>query len=203
METVADPKTKVRYGKAARRNSGGFLLAAMRFARSSRKFHRIGAVVSAIPVLIVLVTGIVLQLKKEFSWIQPPTANNDGPGLEIAFDDVLAAIRTVPEAGLQSWDDVDRLDVRPAKGIIKVRGKNRWEVQVSATSGKVLQAAYRRSDFFEELHDGSWFSDSAKLWIFLPAAVILLILWITGAYLWLLPYRVRRAKRQRLASNEK
>ena len=203
METVAEAKTKVGYGKSARRDPGGFLLAAMRFARPSRKFHRIGAVVSAVPVLIVLVTGLVLQLKKEISWIQPPTAKNDAPGLEIAFDDVLAAIRTVPEAGLQSWEDVDRLDVRPGKGIIKVRGKNRWEVQVSATSGKVLQTAYRRSDFFEELHDGSWVGEGSKLWIFLPSAIILLILWFTGAYLWLLPYRVRRAKRQRLASNEK
>ena len=44
-------------------------------------------------------------------------------------------------AGVQ---DIDRLDVRPGKGMLKVRCKNSWEVQIDANSGKVLQVAYRR-----------------------------------------------------------
>ena len=34
-----------------------------------------------------------------------------------------------------------------------------------------------------------------KLGVFLPAAVILLGLWISGVYLWLLPYAVKRRRR--------
>ena len=43
--------------------------------------------------------------------------------------------------------------------------------------------AYRRSDFIESIHDGTYFHDMAKLGVFLPSAIILLVLWITGMYL--------------------
>jgi hypothetical protein len=93
---------------------------------------------------------------------------------------VLHAVKQVPEVSLNSWDDIDRLDVRPTKGIIKVRGKNHWEVQLNAQNGDVLQVAYRRTDTIEAIHDGSWFFEGAKLWLFLPAALLLFVLWVTG-----------------------
>jgi hypothetical protein len=68
-------------------------------------------------------------------------------------------------------------------------------VQVDLQTGEVLQVAYRRSDLIESLHDGSWFHDRAKLWVFLPVAVVVLGLWGTGIYLFFLPYAVRRSRR--------
>jgi hypothetical protein len=53
-------------------------------------------------------------------------------------------------------------------------------VQLNATNGEVLQVAYRRTDTIEAIHDGSWFFEGAKLWLFLPAAILLFILWLTG-----------------------
>ena len=170
----------------------------MSVARLSRQLHRLGAIVTLLPVAVIFATGVILQLKKDVAWVQPPTATGSG-GLEIGFDEVLAAARTAPEAGIETWDDVDRLDVRPAKGTVKVRGKSRWEVQVDTATGDVLQVAYRRSDLIESIHDGSWFHDAAKLWLFLPTAIVLCGLWLTGAYLWVLPYWVRRRKRRRTA----
>jgi len=160
----------------------------------NRKVHRWGAVLALAPILLVIATGLVLQLKKESDWIQPPTVRGAGGDPAIAFATILEAARGVPEAEIATWDDIDRLDVRPNKGVVKVRAKNRWEVQVDTTTGEVLQVAYRRSDLFESLHDGSWFHDRAKLWIFLPSGLVLLGLWVTGVYLWLLPHRVRRRK---------
>ncbi|GIT57713.1 MAG: hypothetical protein Ct9H300mP18_11420 [Candidatus Neomarinimicrobiota bacterium] len=86
--------------------------------------------------------------------------------------------KTVKETNIDSWNDIDRLDVRIEKGIAKVRTKDRWEVQVDTYSGKVVQVAYRRSDIIEELHDGSWFHENVKLLIFLPSGIILFILWV-------------------------
>jgi hypothetical protein len=60
----------------------------------------------------------------------------------------------------------------------------------------VLQSTYRRSDLIESLHDGSWFHDRAKLFIWLPAGVVLCGLWGTGLYLWVLPYLTRRRRKQ-------
>lgn len=166
----------------------------------NRKLHRWGSILTALPLLVVIITGIILQLKKDWSWVQPPTAKSADPALELSFDEILAAASGVPEVEISSWDDVDRLDVRPDKGVVKVRANNRWEVQLDAKSGEVLHLAYRRSDLIESLHDGSWFSDGAKLWIFLPTAVILLGLWITGMYLWLLPHLVKRKKKKAASS---
>jgi hypothetical protein len=118
----------------------------------------------------------------------------------LSFDQILAAVAAVPEAEVTGWDDVDRLDVRPAKGMVKVRCRNRWEVQVDASTGAILQTEYRRSDLIESLHDGSFFGDPMKLWVFLPSAIILAVLWLTGMYLFVLPYWARwKKKKRRLA----
>lgn len=156
-----------------------------------RKAHRWGAVIIAVPFLLVIVTGILLQLKKEISWVQPPTMRGQGKSPAINFDAILAAVKSVPEAEVGGWDDVDRLDVQPKRGLAKVQLKNHWEVQVDLGTGAVLHSAYRRSDLIETLHDGSWFHDAAKLYVFLPAAVIVLGLWFTGMYLFVLPYAVK------------
>lgn len=97
---------------------------------------------------------------------------------------------------VSSWDDVNRIDVRPAKGMMKIWAKSNWEAQIDTATGQILQVAYRRSDLIEAIHDGSWFHDSAKLFLFLPAGATLLLLWITGMYLFILPYAVKfRRKR--------
>ena len=141
------------------------------FRKNSRKYsrsiHLWLSLVIFIPVIIVIASGLLLQ-------------NTQTNGPTISFDDVLHAVKQVPEVSLNSWDDIDRLDVRPTKGIIKVRGKNHWEVQLNAQNGDVLQVAYRRTDTIEAIHDGSWFFEGAKLWLFLPAALLLFVLWVTG-----------------------
>jgi uncharacterized iron-regulated membrane protein len=163
----------------------------------TRKLHRWGAIAIALPLLVVIASGILLQLKKEWAWIQPPTLRAETPALTLSFDEILAAATSVPEAGWSSWDDIYRLDVRPDKGIVKVRGNNRWEVQLDTATGQVLQSTYRRSDLIESFHDGSWFHDRAKLWVFLPMGFILACLWVTGVYLWILPLSAKRNGRKR------
>ncbi|HEX8363435.1 MAG TPA: hypothetical protein VF613_25165 [Longimicrobium sp.] len=58
-------------------------------------------------------------------------------------------------------------------------------------TARVLHAAYRRSDLIEPIHDGSWFHEHARLWLFLPAGLTLFVLWLTGIYLFVLPHWVR------------
>ena len=163
-------------------------------AKWNRKIHRWGSIVIALPLLLIIVTGVLLQLKKQSSWIQPPTVRGSSSEPTLTPAEVLVAVRAIPEARVSTWEDIDRLDVRPSKGIVKVRCMNRWEVQLDASTGEVLQSMMRRSDLIESLHDGSWFYDSVKLWIFLPVALILGGLWGTGLYLFLLPYIVKRRR---------
>jgi len=155
----------------------------MRFTQFNRVVHRWATVLVTIPLLIVIVTGLLLMLKKEFVWIQPPSQRGISAEPTLPFEQILETARTVPEAGIQSWEDIDRLDVRPDKGMLKVRAQNRWEIQLDAETGEILQVAYRRSDLIESIHDGSFFHDGVKMWIFLPAAIVLFIMLLTGLYL--------------------
>ncbi|MEH6357558.1 MAG: PepSY-associated TM helix domain-containing protein [Pseudomonadales bacterium] len=169
----------------------------IRWPRFNRKTHYWGAIICALPVIIVLITGMLLLLKKEISWLQPPTIRGESKVPTLNFDQLLAIARTVPEAGITDWGQIKRIDVRPSKGIAKIQTPNQWEIQIDSHSGKILQVAYRRSDTIEALHDGTYFHDKAKLWVFLPAAVILFTLWVTGIYLFLLPYMSKSRSKKR------
>lgn len=157
----------------------------------NRRIHYWLSAVCALPVLLVIITGIVLLLKKQSTWIQPKSMRGQGSVPTIQFDHILLASQGVDVASIRSWGDIDRLDVRPKKGIIKVQAKNRWEIQLDHQTGDVLQVAYRRSDLIESLHDGKFFSDTVSLWIFLPSGIILLSLWITGIYMFIKTFKKR------------
>lgn len=161
-----------------------------------RKLHRWGALATFVPLLLVIVTGLLLQVKKQVVWVQPPTMRGSEEIPSVAWDSILHAAQKIPDAGVATWDDIARLDVQPSKGVIKIQSTNRWELQIDAASGEVLSSNYRRSDFIESLHDGSFFTEAAKLWVFLPNGIVLLGLWITGVYLWWLPIGVRRSKKK-------
>ena len=163
----------------------------IKWNRVNRKIHNWGAIICALPILVVLISGILLILKKDLDWVQPPTIKTDSRSSQLEFEQILTIAKSVEQAGITGWQDIKRLDVRPGKGVIKVQADNQWEIQLDYASGEILQVAYRRSDFIETLHDGTFFHDAAKLGLFLPAAIILLVLWITGLYLFLLPYLVK------------
>ena len=165
--------------------------------RWSRVFHRWGSLLIAIPLLVVIATGLLLQVKKQVTWVQPPTIRGSGDYPQLPWNQLLEAAKSVPEAQINGWEDIDRIDVRVGHGAAKIQSKNSWEVQIDTTSGQVLHSAIRRSDWIEAMHDGSWFGgDLAKLGLFLPAAVVLFALWVTGLYLFFLPIMKKRQNRR-------
>jgi len=162
----------------------------------TRKTHYWGAAVIALPVLVIVSSGILLQIKKSVDWIQPPTQRGTASIPTLSFDRILEIASSVPQAQIRTWADMDRLDVQPNRGIVKIHALNHWEIQIDHATGQVLQSAYRRSDLIEDLHDGSWFHDIAKSWLFLPTGFGLLLLWGTGMYLFILPFWATRRSRK-------
>lgn len=160
----------------------------MSFKKTNRTIHKWASIIIAIPLLISFVTGVLLLVKKEFSVIQPPTMKGEAAVPAINFDNILLAAQSVEQAQVNSWADVDRLDVRPSKGLIKIRSNNSFEIQIDAVTGKVLHVAKRNSDFIESIHDGTFFEKNANLWLMLPTAIIAIVLLITGVILFFLPY---------------
>ena len=162
----------------------------------NRRLHRWGSLAAALPFLVVLCTGVLLQLKKQLAWVQPSEQRTSSTTPTISMVRILEQTQSVPAMQVESWADIDRLDVRPSKGLVKVMSNNHWELQLDLASGDILQSAYRRSDIIESLHDGSWFHPAAKLWLFLPTALVVIGLWVTGMYLFLLPFRAKANKRR-------
>jgi uncharacterized iron-regulated membrane protein len=164
----------------------------MSFIRTNRKIHKWGSIIAALPLLIVIISGILLLIRKEFSYLQPQTKLGIEKTPSISFEQMINQAKSVEQAKVNSWDDIDRLDVRPNKGVIKIRTNSQWEIQLDSKTAEILQVAYRRSDFIESLHDGTFFQDKANLWLMLPSAVILLALLITGLFMFFYPYYKRR-----------
>lgn len=161
-----------------------------------RRIHYWLAIAVALPALVIFGSGVLLQVKKQVAWVQPHEQRGTGAVPAISLERVLELCRGVPEAGVQNWDDVDRVDYRPGKGMLKVTSKTRWEIQVDTGAGRVLQTAYRRSDLIESIHDGSFFHPWAKLGVFLPAGIILFFMLVTGLYLFWLPIWVNSRRKR-------
>ena len=169
----------------------------IKWNKLNRKTHYWGSIICAIPVIIIIITGMLLMFKKQSDWIQPPSTRGISKTPSISFEHILVRLQQHNEININSWNDIKRLDIRPSKGIMKIQLKTNVEIQMDSQNGEILQIAFRRSDIIESIHDGSFFHDNIKYFLFFPAAIILLILWITGIYLFINIYIRKRKERER------
>ena len=170
----------------------------MSFNVLNRKIHYWIGFAAALPLIVMIGSGLLLQAKKQWTWVQPAEVRGTGTTPVLDLEGVLASVKTVPGMNVQSWADVNRLDVRIGRGMAKVWLMNGYEVQVDLGTGAVLQTAYRRSDLIESIHDGSYFAgDWTKLGLFLPAGVVVLLLWLSGLWMWWVPFAAKRARARR------
>lgn len=170
----------------------------VRSLRAFRQWHRWVGVSLLVFIVISSLTGILLAWKKNVDLLQPAThfaPANDQPWLGIS---------QIGQIALEAFDQahpgenlqVDRLDVRPDKGIVKVLLDNYWEVQVDGYSGQVLSIARRHADWIEKVHDGSILSDTFKLWLMNTLGLGLLFVSLTGGWMWWGPKQIRKRKRK-------
>jgi len=152
--------------------------------------------------LISAATGILLSLKKDIDLLQPPTQKGINKSMENwkPIGELAQIATTVfhEQYPDQKENLLDKMDVRPSKGIVKVLfKKGYWEVQIDATSGEVKSIARRHSDWIEQLHDGSIISDWFKLISMNVLGIGLLILVSSGIWLWYGPKQIRKIKRKK------
>ncbi len=131
----------------------------------------------------------------------PPTLSTSVEGGEWILPSQMMSIGEGEMKKQQKDPTVDRIDIRPDKGIAKVTFKNHFtEVQLDGYSGEVLSVETRHSDWIEKVHDGSiidyYFSgdEGAKLTYSSLTSLGLIFLGISGFYLWYYPKVIRRIK---------
>ncbi|MBX2989319.1 MAG: PepSY domain-containing protein [Bdellovibrionaceae bacterium] len=149
-----------------------------------RKWHRWLTVVALLPVGLMVVTGILLMTRGFNTWVQPESQKITESRLDIRFDHLLESLQSHPELGVKSWADVSQIDVRPSSGLFRVRfKKHQLEAQVHPATGEILQVEPRRMGLLVSLHEGAFFGPWVRYGLFLPGAVALLVLYLSGLYL--------------------
>ncbi|AKI99008.1 Hypothetical protein AA314_00635 [Archangium gephyra] len=169
----------------------------MVWLRRLRPLHRWVGVPLTLLILLSSLTGILLGWKKYVAVLQPPVQR--GASLEARDWQPLHLISAAAEVGLREHlgvapGPIDRLDVRPSKGVAKVLFRQGfWEVQVDLTTARVLSVDRRASDFIETLHDGSFLGEASRAAMSTLLGLGLLVLSFSGLWLWWGPKRVRRS----------
>ena len=165
----------------------------MSINKQTRKLHYWISPIIFIPVVIIFSTGVLLQFKKQSNWIQPNVVITS-KSKPVMLNSYLESAKTVSEAKIYSWNDIERIDIRPNKGIAKIRSKNNWEIQLDIESAEIYSVSFRRSDIIESVHDGSFFSDYVKFGLFFPSGILLIVLSFTGIYMFIVPILRKKKK---------
>ena len=99
---------------------------------------------------------------------------------------------------------INRMDFRPSRGLIKIRFRDpaTTEVILDVFSGDVISIAPRQDVWIEHLHSGELFGDD---WVILSdiGAGGLIILTLTGVYIWIFPLMKRRVREKKTKTEER
>ena len=173
--------------------------------RSFRSVHRKFGIALFAFFFIVGVTGLLLGWKKHSGGIiqaksQQGTSADFSKWLSLQELNDIAEQVLKDSLGQDFSAEVDRIDIRKDKGIVKFNYLNHFsEIQLDGATGKVLSINHRRSDFIEKIHDGSILdfylktSDGQiKLFYTSLMGLGLIVFTITGFWLWYGPKRMRK-----------
>lgn len=176
--------------------------------RSARKIHRTLGISLFALFLFVSLSGLFLGWKKNSGgYILPKTHRGSTTELSqwLSIDSLQhIAQKTLSDSVSPNLStQLDRIDVRPAKGMLKFRFEDQhWSIQLDGATGQVLNIGRRHSDWIENVHDGSILDDVFgtsngvfKLIYSTIMGVSLLGFTLTGFWLWYGPKRMRQNRR--------
>ena len=152
-----------------------------------RKYHRIVSLIIVLPFALVLVTGLLLQLRQQFEGIQPSAVK-----MQAIPNARLLTTEEIIKASHLRGEEIDQIIFRPAKFHLALRLKNGYEIQMHPQTGVILKSAPRYTNILIELHQGSFFTQWGQYLIFLPAAIGVLFLTISGLVIY--PWRTLRGQ---------
>ncbi len=152
-------------------------------------------------------TGLLLGWKKNVEVLQHPTERGISEKMEewLPLDSLvhIADKELIARKGMEISSQLDKLDARPDKGMVKIIYKDHYySVQVDAVTGMVLAFEYRTSDLIEHLHDGTFIDNLFKIpggifkLIYTSILSVSLITFATtGFWLWYGPKVMRKKRR--------
>lgn len=173
--------------------------------RNFRKVHRITGACLFVFFFFVAFTGLLLGWKKHSGGLILPKSYK-GTSSELKDWISIDSLHKIACAVLHdsvSKDlslELERIDIRKDKGMVKfVFIDHYWGIQLDGATGQLLHIERRRSDFIENIHDGSildYLFDTDKEQIKLVYTSVmglaLITFTVTGFWLWYGPKRMRQ-----------
>jgi hypothetical protein len=165
-----------------------------------RSLHRWLGLPLIVFFFIIGITSILLAWKKKAELL-PPTLKSKVEQGEWISPAEMVRIAEAEMSKIGESTEVDRIDIRPDKGVAKVSFKTHFtEVQLDGLSGEVLSIETRHSDWIEKVHDGSIVDfylggdEATKLTYSTLTALGLILMSLSGFYLWYFPKLIRKIK---------
>lgn len=178
--------------------------------RVARTIHRTLGICLFAFFAVVACTGLLLGWKKHSGGLILPQSHRGTTTdprqwlpLHVLHERALAEARARIAPDLSP--ELERIDVRPDLGMVKfVFVEDYWGLQLDCATGEVLHVERRRSDFIENIHDGSILDyvlgtdgEQIKLAYTTVMGSALLTFTVTGFWLWIGPRRMRATGRPR------
>lgn len=173
--------------------------------RFYRKIHKWLAVPMFLVMFLIGVTGLFLGWKKQTALLPKTQKGATEKSSEwIKIDSLVSVAKAYSRDSLKKDDEIDRIDIRPQKGIAKIVFVQHFtELQLDCKTAEILSISTRKSDFIEKIHDGSivdYFiktsSDQFKLFYTTAASLSLILLSFSGFWLWYNPIRIKKMKQK-------
>jgi hypothetical protein len=150
-----------------------------------RQTHRWVAMAAALPAGLIFLTGMLLSLRAVLPGMQRSTVPGSAPGWALSREQILEAARTASGLEGLEWSDVQKVEIAPEHGVIKLRTRSYQELQIDAHTGQVLASGFRPTSLVLALHEGAAFPRWVRWTVFVPAGFLLLYLWLSGVLLFL------------------
>jgi len=175
-----------------------------KFLRIFRKIHRWTGLTLFLFFLFIALTGILLGWKKNSGGLLLPKVENGTTSDLKAWLPIdklhLIACQVLQDSISPNISlNLDRIDIRKDKGVVRfVFQDHYWGVQLDGSTGKLLNLELRRSDFVENIHDGSildFYFGTKNVFKLIYTSIMgsaLLIFIITGLWLWYGPKYMRK-----------
>ena len=174
--------------------------------RLFRKIHRTTGIILFFFFFMTAITGLTLGWKKNSGgYILPKSYEGSSTELRdwIGFDSLHSIACKIAKDSISPTlsMELERIDARPDKGMVKfVFIDGYWGIQLDGATGKLLHIERRRSDFVENIHDGSildyLFETKNEIFKLIYTTIMglsLLLFTITGFWLWVGPKRMRKS----------
>jgi hypothetical protein len=166
-----------------------------RFTRGAFYAHLWLGVIFTVVLIAIAITGILLNHKRGLGLM--PDVEHEPRG-EFAAALPLSRLAEIGISAVRPGEPIDlklidRMDVRPRNGFVKVRLRDAesTEATIDLHDGRVLHVGQRGDAFLEKLHSGEVFGERGVL-LSDAGAIALVVTLLTGLWLWIAP-RLNRA----------